>query len=510
MRVDEYGKPTAVVGTCTTSPSAARWSIDFAKAKRATRAPWSSRPWESPTSTSAADSSWCNRRLRELLGYSARRAVNSRSGNISHPEDVAHGRSGSPALACRRNHNADAREALPSQRLHHDLGQDHGRDATNRRRPADVRRRHRRGHHDAQVRRGARQIPRHARRADGLPNRTLFAELLEHAIETAQRYESASARCCSSISTGSRSSTIRLGHEAGDLLLQEVASRLRQCIRKSAVIGTPRRRRIRGAAREPQRSAAAADVARRDAREHARPGQDHGPRMPNHRQYRHRRPIRRRARCRDADEARRLAMYRAKDEGKNNLQVYSTDMSPMSVEHLELEDATCAGAREAGVLAAISAESRHRDRQDQRRGSVAALVERGPRLRVAGTLHPAGGRHGPDRRDRQVGHTQRLRAERGVAEARVCASIVMSVNLSPRQFKDPALLERHRGDSRSNRHAAGAAGARDHRDHDHEPHRHRRGESGGDEERSASSSRSTTSAPAIRRCRSSNAFRSTR
>jgi len=51
--------------------------------------------------------------------------------------------------------------------------------------------------------------------------------------------------------------------------------------------------------------------------------------------------------------------------------------------------------------------------------------------------------------------------------------------------------------------------ARDHGNHDHEPHRHCRGESGCDEGARGQARESTTSVPAIRRCHSSNAFRST-
>ena len=70
----------------------------------------------------------------------------------------------------------------------------------------------------------------------GLPNRTLFGELLQHAIDAAKRHD---RRCAVLFIDLDRFKIVNdsLGHEAGDLLLKEVASRLRRCIRESDVVG---------------------------------------------------------------------------------------------------------------------------------------------------------------------------------------------------------------------------------------------------------------------------------
>ena len=70
----------------------------------------------------------------------------------------------------------------------------------------------------------------------GLPNREMFNELLRHAIEAAQPSRSAISPCCSSISTGSRSSTIRWVMTPAILLLMEVGDRLRSTLRSSDVV----------------------------------------------------------------------------------------------------------------------------------------------------------------------------------------------------------------------------------------------------------------------------------
>ncbi|MGH8144117.1 MAG: putative bifunctional diguanylate cyclase/phosphodiesterase [Steroidobacteraceae bacterium] len=69
----------------------------------------------------------------------------------------------------------------------------------------------------------------------GLPNRATFGEILNHALEAAKRHAHRIAVLFIDLD---RFKTINdsLGHEAGDELLREIASRLRQCLRASDVV----------------------------------------------------------------------------------------------------------------------------------------------------------------------------------------------------------------------------------------------------------------------------------
>ena len=70
----------------------------------------------------------------------------------------------------------------------------------------------------------------------GLPNRLMFSQLLNHAIQSAQRYQRQFAVLFIDLD---RFKIINdtLGHEAGDQLLQEIATRLKQPLRAVDVVG---------------------------------------------------------------------------------------------------------------------------------------------------------------------------------------------------------------------------------------------------------------------------------
>jgi EAL domain-containing protein (putative c-di-GMP-specific phosphodiesterase class I) len=134
-----------------------------------------------------------------------------------------------------------------------------------------------------------------------------------------------------------------------------------------------------------------------------------------------------------------MAMYLAKEEGKNNFQFYSADMTPMSVERLELE------MRLANALQRGEFSLQYQPRVDiatgEIRGAEALLRWWNPDL---GTMSPA--QFIPLAEDTglivAIGKwVLRTACEQNVAwQKRGLPRVVMSVNLSPRQFKDTALL----------------------------------------------------------------------
>jgi diguanylate cyclase (GGDEF)-like protein len=69
----------------------------------------------------------------------------------------------------------------------------------------------------------------------GLPNRSMFSKLLNQSISEARRYERSLAVAFLDLDRFKQIND-SLGHEAGDRLLQEVASRLRGCVRASDTV----------------------------------------------------------------------------------------------------------------------------------------------------------------------------------------------------------------------------------------------------------------------------------
>ncbi len=169
----------------------------------------------------------------------------------------------------------------------------------------------------------------------GLPNRLMFMQMLGLSIETARRYGRTLAVLFIDLD---RFKVINdtLGHEAGDVLLREISARLRECLRAADVVA-----RLGGDEFvvllhevDQQRAAAVSRdilavvtkpvvILGQECRVtasigiclHPDGGQDDQSIMKN------------------AD----MAMYLAKEEGKNNFQFYRSGMKPQSVERLALE-----------------------------------------------------------------------------------------------------------------------------------------------------------------------------
>jgi diguanylate cyclase (GGDEF)-like protein/PAS domain S-box-containing protein len=170
----------------------------------------------------------------------------------------------------------------------------------------------------------------------GLPNRVMFTQLLGLSIETSRRYGRKLAVLFIDLD---RFKVINdtLGHEAGDVLLREIGARLRECLRASDVVARLGGDEFVVLLHEVSDPAQAAAVARnilavvmkpvvilgQECRVtasigvclHPDDGQDDQSIMKN------------------AD----MAMYLAKEEGKNNYQFFTSGMKPQSIERLALE-----------------------------------------------------------------------------------------------------------------------------------------------------------------------------
>ncbi|HET8699777.1 MAG TPA: EAL domain-containing protein [Gammaproteobacteria bacterium] len=273
----------------------------------------------------------------------------------------------------------------------------------------------------------------------GLPNRAVFGELLDHAIDAAQRRDH---RCAVLFIDLDRFKIVNdsLGHEAGDVLLKEMAARLRSCMRQSDVLARLGGDEFVVLLEEVNDENEAADVAKKVLSSVLVPVQIMG------------------HECRitasigiatypvDARDAQTLmkhadmAMYLAKEEGKNNFQFYSKHSSPMSVERLVLE------THLARALERKEFTVQYQPKVDMRSGEIkgaeALLRWWNPEV---GTVSPA--QFIPVAEDSglivPIGKWVLATAcEQNVAwQRRGLPKIVMSVNMSPRQFKDPALID---------------------------------------------------------------------
>jgi diguanylate cyclase (GGDEF)-like protein/PAS domain S-box-containing protein len=272
----------------------------------------------------------------------------------------------------------------------------------------------------------------------GLPNRAVFSEMVNHAIESARRHE----RLCALLFIDLDRFKIvndSLGHEAGDMLLKEMAARLSRCMRKSDVVARLGGDEFVVLLENLKDSAAAADVAKKILSALLEPVEIMG------------------QECRvtasigialyplDAHDGSSLmkradmAMYLAKEEGKNNYQFYSSETSPMSVERLVVE--TLLGRALQQKELSIQYQAKVDVHSGLVKGAEALLRWWNPEL---GTVPPS--QFIPVAEDTglivPIGKwVLKTACEQNVAWQRQgLPRIVMAVNLSPRQFKDPALL----------------------------------------------------------------------
>ncbi|MEP7246602.1 MAG: EAL domain-containing protein [Gammaproteobacteria bacterium] len=185
----------------------------------------------------------------------------------------------------------------------------------------------------------------HARRVEylayhdgltGLPNRSLFSKLLAQSISEAHRYKRQLAVAFLDLDRFKQINDT-LGHEAGDQLLQEVARRLKACVRESDTVARLGGDEFVVLLPELGEAEYAASVARKILASCARPftllGQE----------FRVTASIGISAYPLDGLDEQTLtknadiAMYHAKSEGKNNFQFYSEKLNANSLERLTLE-----------------------------------------------------------------------------------------------------------------------------------------------------------------------------
>jgi diguanylate cyclase (GGDEF)-like protein/PAS domain S-box-containing protein len=170
----------------------------------------------------------------------------------------------------------------------------------------------------------------------GLPNRAMFGQLLGLAIETARRYDRKLAVLFIDLD---RFKVINdtLGHEAGDVLLREMGARLRECLRASDVVARLGGDEFVVLLQEINSAEQATVVARNILSVVMKPVDILGQECrvtasigicvhPAAGQEDH-------AIMKHAD----MAMYLAKEEGKNTFAFFSDRMKPQSIERLTLE-----------------------------------------------------------------------------------------------------------------------------------------------------------------------------
>ncbi len=273
----------------------------------------------------------------------------------------------------------------------------------------------------------------------GLPNRVIFVELLTHALEGARRHNQ---QCAVLFIDLDRFKIVNdsLGHEAGDQVLKQVAQRLRGCVRSSDVVARFGGDEFIVLLNPIADQAAAAAVAASILAAMLKPV-----RIMSYE-------------CRvtasigiarypaDATDAPTLmkqadmGMYFAKDEGKNNFQFYSGVVAPMSVERIVLET-HLVHALERNELF-LEYQPKIKIATGRICGVEALLRWNCPQLGVlspnsfvplaedTGLIVPIGK------------WVLRTACAQSVAWQRLgLPPMVMAVNLSPRQFKDPALVE---------------------------------------------------------------------
>jgi len=170
----------------------------------------------------------------------------------------------------------------------------------------------------------------------GLPNRTMFSKLLSQSISEARRYDRQLAVSFLDLDRFKRINDT-LGHEAGDQLLQEVATRLKECVRDSDTVARLGGDEFVVLLPELADGKYAATVAQKILTAVAKPftliGQEFRVTTSIGISVYPQDGLDEQTLTKNAD----IAMYQAKTEGKNNFQFYSEKLNANSLERLTLE-----------------------------------------------------------------------------------------------------------------------------------------------------------------------------
>lgn len=270
-----------------------------------------------------------------------------------------------------------------------------------------------------------------------LANRRLFADRLEQAVRQALRHGRPAALLYLDLDNFKRVNDT-LGHEAGDVLLKTVAERLRTCVRDEDTVARPGGDEFTILLQEVQDARAAGKVARKILRRLQEPivlgshevrvttsigvtltpddGTDPATLTKN------------------AD----LAMYRAKERGRDNYQFFAEEMNTRAMERLLLENDL------RGSLASGGFELYYQPKVRISNGEVVGLEA------LLRWKHPLRGLLSPEQ-FMQIAEESGLIVEIGqwvlqhacedAARIRAASSLPLhvAVNLSARQFTDPNL-----------------------------------------------------------------------
>jgi len=272
----------------------------------------------------------------------------------------------------------------------------------------------------------------------GLPNRVMFSQMLNLAIGSARRYGRKLALLFIDLD---RFKIVNdtLGHEAGDALLKQVSARLRECLRASDVVARLGGDEFVVLVQEVNEAGEVAAVARKilsaviepvvlggqECRVTASVGISMYPADAQDEQ----------SLMKNAD----IAMYLAKEEGKNNFQFYSSNIKTRSLDHIALETSLRDALERSefflhyqpkldlwtGAISGVEALLRW---QNPKLGLVSP-AQFIPVAEETGIILPIGK------------WVLKTACEQNVAWQREgLPPVCMAVNLSPRQFFDPDLL----------------------------------------------------------------------